>query len=81
MADDQAPALSSSPLPRMHSYPPEKFPITLRIRSGTTGKVVWSRTVTIDEARAGARIEIPSYRDTEHYPVSAEIFCADGTSE
>jgi hypothetical protein len=63
-----------------HDYPPEKFPLTLRLLSGKTGEVVWSRTVTIDEARALAKVEIPSFADTEHYPVLAEILYADGTT-
>ena len=63
-----------------HDYPPEKFPITLQLLSGKTGAVVWSRTVTIDEARSLAKIEIPSFAGTEHYPVLAEILYADGTA-
>ena len=63
-----------------HYYPPEKFPITLQLLSSKTGKAVWSRTVTIDEARALAKIEIPSFMGTEHYPVLAEILYADGTT-
>ncbi len=62
-----------------HDYSPEKFPLTMRIYSGKTGAVVWSRTVTLDEARSLAKIEIPSYAGTEHYPVRAEIAYADGT--
>lgn len=61
-----------------HDYPPEKFPLTIRLLSGKTGEVVWSRTVTVDEARALAKIEIPSFSDTEHYPVLAEIPCLSG---
>lgn len=64
-----------------HDLPPHKFPITLQLVSGTTGAVVWKRVVTIEEARDVARIEIPSFADTEHYPVRAEILYADGTSE
>ena len=63
-----------------HDYPPEKFPLTLRLLSGKTGAIVWERTVTIDEARALAKIEIPSFQGTEHYPVLAEILYADGTT-
>ena len=62
-----------------HDYPPEKFPLTIRLLSGKTGAIVWERTVTIAEARALAKIEIPSFMGTEHYPVLAEILCADGT--
>lgn len=62
-----------------HNYPPEKFPLTLRLYSGKTNELLWSRTVTIDEARSCAKIEIPGYAATEHYPVRAEILCADGT--
>jgi len=64
-----------------HDLPPEKFPFTLKLVSGTTGAVVWSRTVTIDEARALAKVEIPSFAGSEHYPVRAEIEYADGTIE
>ena len=63
-----------------HNYPPDKFPLTLRLLSGKTGEVVWSRTVTLDDARALAKIEIPSFANTEHYPVLAEILYADGTA-
>jgi hypothetical protein len=63
-----------------HDYPPEKFPLTLRLLSGKTGAVVWSRTVTIDEARALAKVEIPSFAGTEHYPVLVEILDADGST-
>ena len=62
-----------------HDYPPEKFPLTMRIFSGKTDEVVWSRTVTLNEARGLAKIEIPSFQNTEHYPVRVEITCADGT--
>jgi hypothetical protein len=59
-----------------HDYPPEMFPLTLQIYSGKTGELVWSRMVTHDEARSLAKIEIPSYANTEHYPVRAAIVCA-----
>ena len=64
-----------------HDLSPKKFPFTLKLVSGTTGKVVWSRTVTIDEARGLAKIQIPSFADSEHYPVRAEIEYADGTTD
>jgi hypothetical protein len=64
-----------------HNLPPEKFPLKLKLVSGTTGAVVWSRVVTIDEARGLAKVEIPSFADSEHYPVRAEIEYADGTTE
>jgi hypothetical protein len=64
-----------------HDLSPSKFPFTLKLVSGTTGKVVWSRTVTIDEARTLAKVEIPSFAGSEHYPVRAEIEYADGTTE
>ena len=60
-------------------YTPEKFPLTIQLYSNGTGELVWSRTVTLEEARAVAKIEIPSYLGTVHYPVRAEITCADGT--
>ena len=62
-----------------HDYPPEKFPLTLQLYSGKTGELVWSRTVTINEARTLAKIEIPSYAGTEHWPVWSTITYADGT--
>ena len=62
-----------------HDYSPEKFPLTIRLYSGKTGEVVWSRTVTLDEARGLAKIALPGYANTEHYPVRAEIAYADGT--
>jgi hypothetical protein len=61
-----------------HDFSPDKFPITLRLYSAKTGEMVWSRMVTLDEARALTKVEIPSYKDTEHYPVRAEITFADG---
>lgn len=64
-----------------HDLPPAKFPFTLRIYSGKTGEVVWSRTVTLDEAQSLAKVEIPGYAGTEHYPVRVEIEYADGTTE
>jgi hypothetical protein len=64
-----------------HDLPPEKFPVTLRLISGTTGAVIWKHVVTIEEARGLARVEIPSFAGTEHYPVRAEITYADGTAE
>lgn len=64
-----------------HDLVPSKFPFTLKLISGTTGEVVWSRTVTLDEARSLAKIEIPSFASSEHYPVRAEIIYADGTTE
>jgi hypothetical protein len=64
-----------------HDLPPEKFPVTIRLVSGTTGAVVWERVVTIEEARGLARVEIPSFANTEHYPVRAEITCADGATD
>jgi len=64
-----------------HDLSPEKFPLTLKLISGTTGAIVWSRTVSIDEARELAKIEIPSFAGSAHYPVRAEIEYADGTTE
>jgi hypothetical protein len=64
-----------------HDFSPEKYPITIRLRSGKTGEELWWRTITIDEARQLAKVEIPSYAGTEHYPVRAEIAYADGTVE
>lgn len=64
-----------------HDLAPSKFPFTLKLISGTTGEVVWSRTVTIDEARGLAKVEIPSFANSAHYPVRAEILYADGTTE
>lgn len=64
-----------------HDLSPDKFPFTLKFVSGTTGEVVWSRTVTIDEARSLAKVEVPSFAGSEHYPVRTEIEYADGTTE
>ena len=64
-----------------HDMPLSKFPVTIKLISGTTGAVVWSRTITADEARGLAKVEIPSFAGSEHYPVSAEIAYADGTTE
>lgn len=63
-----------------HNFASDKFPITTRIYSGKTGELVWSRTVTLDEARSLTKVEIPSYKDTEHFPVRVEIILADGTT-
>ena len=63
-----------------HDLLRERYPLTLRIYSGKTGDVVWSRTVTLDEARQLAKVEIPGYAGTEHYPVRVEITYADGTT-
>jgi hypothetical protein len=71
--------MTQKPIAR-HDYLPEKFPLTLRLLSGKTGAIVWERTVTIDEARTLAKIEIPSFMGTDHYPVLAEILYADGTT-
>ena len=49
----------------------------MQLVSGATGEVVWSRTVTLDEARGLAKVEIPSFVGSEHYPVRAEIEYAD----
>jgi hypothetical protein len=64
-----------------HSLAANKFPLTLKLLSGKTGEVLWSRAVTIDEARQLAKVEIPGYANTEHYPVRVEIEYADGTTE
>lgn len=64
--------------PKTH-LPPHKFPLTIRLHSGKTGEIVWSRTVTLEEARILAKIEIPSFAQSAHYPVRAEIEYADGT--
>ena len=77
MADDTRPVA----LPRLHSYPPEKFPLTMRLFSGKTGEVLWSRTVTLEEARSLATIQIPAYGHTDHVPVRAEITCADDPAD
>ncbi len=58
---------------------PRKFPVAMKLVSGKTDEVLWSRVITLDEAEAQAKIEIPSYANTEHCPVRAEIEYADGT--
>lgn len=62
-----------------HDFSPEKYPITIRIRSGKTGKELWWRTITLDEARTRPRIEIPSYAGSEHWPVHVDVAYADET--
>jgi hypothetical protein len=64
-----------------HLLDPKQYPLTIRLVSGTTGAVVWERTVTLGEAKSFALIKIPSFANTEHYPVRAEIHYADGTTE
>jgi hypothetical protein len=59
---------------------PDAFPLTIRLFSGKTGEVLWSRTITIDEARGLAKIDVPGYAGTEHYPVRSEITYANGAT-
>jgi hypothetical protein len=73
--------LSVSDRQRRHDRTPEEFPLTIRLYSGKTDECVWSRTVTLDEARSLAKVEIPSYKDTEHYPVRPEITYANGAKD
>jgi hypothetical protein len=63
-----------------HLLDPKQYPVTIQLVSGTTGTVVWERTVTLAEAKDLAHVEIPSFANTEHYPVRAEIYYADGTT-
>lgn len=58
---------------------PRKFPVIMKLVSGKTDEILWSRVITLDEAEARVKIEVPSYTNTEHYPVRAEIEYADGT--
>jgi len=64
-----------------HDLSPDKFPLTIRIYSGKTGKLLWLRSVTLDEAQGRAKVTIPGYAGTEHYPVRTEIAYADGTAD
>lgn len=64
-----------------HNFSPTKFPIAIRIYSGKTKEVIWSREITLEEARSLAKVDIPGYAGTEHYPVRTEIAYADGTTE
>jgi hypothetical protein len=64
-----------------HDFAPAMFPLTIRIYSGKTQDLLWSREVTLDEAKGLAKVEIPGYAGTEHYPVRTEIAYADGTTE
>jgi hypothetical protein len=64
-----------------HDLSLDKYPVTLRLISGTTGAIIWEHVVTAEEARSFARVEIPSFAGTEHYPVRAEITYADGTTD
>lgn len=56
-----------------HDLTPDQFPLTIRVYSGKTNELLWSRTITLLEARGVAKIDIPGYAGTEHYPVRAEI--------
>jgi hypothetical protein len=80
MMDDGKKTARDAPSAR-HDLPPKKFPLTFRIYSSKTGECVWSRTVTRDEARTLAKVEIPSFAESEHYPVRVEITYADGTTD
>ncbi len=64
-----------------HDFSPTKFPLTIKLYSSKTGELLWARAVTLDEARGLAKVEIPGYGGTEHYPVRVEIEYADGTTE
>jgi len=64
-----------------HDLPLSKFPLTIKLISCATDEVVWSRTITADEAQGLAKVEIPSFANSVHYPVRAEIEYADGTTE
>lgn len=66
------------PVAPKHLLAPEAFPLTIQLYSAKTGACVWSRTVTLEEARDLAKIEIPGYAGTEHYPVHAVIIDKDG---
>lgn len=66
-------------LQAQHAIDPHKFPLTMRLFSGTTGECLWLREVSLDEARALAKVEIPSFAGSDHYPIRAEIAYADGT--
>lgn len=52
------------------------FPITMRFLSGRDGSVVWSRTIARPDGLA--LVEIPSFRNSAHWPVTCEIEFADG---
>lgn len=69
------------PTSHPHLLPASAYPLTIKIVSGTTGEIVWSRKIDLIEAKTLAKIEIPSFKDTEHYPVRTEIEYADGTKE
>lgn len=63
-----------------HFLPSTSFPLTIKILSGKTGEVLWSRTVTLAEAKGIASVQVPGYGSTEHYPVSVEFTYGDGTT-
>lgn len=67
--------------PGRHDFAARQYPLTIRIYSGTTGDLLWSRTVTLAEARGLAKVEVPSFAGSAHYPVRVEITYADGTTE
>lgn len=64
-----------------HDFSESQYPLTLRLYSGKTGELLWERTVTLAEAQQLAKVEIPGYGGTEHYPVRSEITYADGSIE
>jgi hypothetical protein len=65
---------------RRHDLAANKYPLTIALYSGKTDELLWSRVVTLDEARQLVKVEIPGYANTEHYPVRAEVTFADGTT-
>lgn len=64
--------------PVRHNFPPELYPITVRIYSGATSELLWERVIELSEARGPARVAIPGYGDTPHAPVNVEITYANG---
>ncbi len=66
----------------LHLLPASAYPFTIRIFSGKTGEVIWSKTVQLPRPSTKlAALEIPGYSGTEHTPVRVEIEYADGTTE
>ena len=61
-----------------HKIPPEAFPITIQIFSGSTGEVLWSAIVEKPQPiDSWARIEIPGFGGTKHAPVRVEVKYGD----
>lgn len=68
--------------PRIANYslPSSSFPLTITIFSGKTDEILWQQTISLDDARQIAKLHVPGYGNTEHYPVRVEYKYGDGTT-